>query len=176
MDWNPDYEGLGRHLQSLELKTLDRGTPLYRGTFEGTPNEDWTTFDIRGVKYFSQNMEYARRFAKRKDHPTRATPDKGAKGLLFCAKIVNSCKVLIFSEIAETYSRYVRPPIGMGRFDLFAFERNNLMPIIRKALGDDVWGYVDTNNVEILLDLNYAELHIFNIEIVEPPSQLCSDP
>lgn len=157
MDWRPDYDGLKKLFQSLELKILDKGTTLYRGTFEGTPNEDWTIPILCGIKYFSPDMECATRYAQRKDHPTCATPHKSAKGLLFCITLTNSCKVLEFPKIAETYAKYVQRPVGEGTFNLFEFERKRLMPIMRSALGNDVFGYVAQNNVEALLDLDYLE-------------------
>ncbi|MDH2917441.1 MAG: hypothetical protein PXX77_11275 [Gallionella sp.] len=163
MAWNPNFDGFIEHLRSLELTTLHEGTVLYRGSFEGRPNEDWAKPSLRGVKYFTPDVDYACRYARRKYDDSYIKPPEGTKGLLFRVELNYTCKVLVFPEVAKVYAQFVqnpRPQLG-ERFDLFGFERNELMPIMRKAQGTDISGYiVPSDRTEVLLDLNNTKVQV----------------
>lgn len=168
MAWSSDDDRLEDLLRSLELKSLDKGEILYRGSFDGRQNEEWSIPCLSGVKSLTHEKSYALKYAQRyehnRDYPLGFVPPEGAKGIIFCVEIIEPCKILEFPEDGKIYEKYVRHPLS-GSKDFLEFERNCLMPIMRNAWGDDISGYIAPNEMEVLLDLDSIKFKLTAQEV-----------
>lgn len=170
MAWSSDDDRLEELLRSLELKSLDKGEILYRGSFDGRENEEWSIPCLRGVKSLTHEKSYALTYAQRYEHksvyPLGFVPPEGAKGIIFCLEIIEPCKILGFPEDGKIFGKYVRHPLNDSK-NFLEFERNCLMPIMRKAWGDDISGYITSNEREIVLDLDNINFKLTAQEVLK---------
>lgn len=114
---------------------------LYRGTFEGEPNEYPGLNIITGVKTFAFDRSVALCYAHRdaqKNHACKRPRAPEARSVLFTSTLLARCRAFVWQDL-KTHIAAAQIP------DYWHFEREELFPIARRALADPLIAAYVTN-------------------------------
>lgn len=148
MSYDKDY--LRSIIRNCEVATIPAGTVLYRGSFEGWPNEFPEDRVIAGVKTFAFRREVALAYASRdcgvNPFPGRIPADSTLRPVVFELVLDQPCLAFIWPNPGFHYAA----ASDLGFQDVFEFERNELLPLVRTCTGTPgIAGYVTNRDTSI---------------------------
>lgn len=154
-----DIDYLERHFRGCQVVEIPAFHVLYRGTFEREPNEYPDLNIITGVKTFAFDKSVALNYAHRdpkKNHAYKSPRDPVARSVLFTVTLLAKCRAFVWQDLKTHIT-------AAQITDYWRFEREELFPIARRALGDPlIVGYVTNPDLsdayEAVIDTSRAHL------------------